>query len=215
VAVDRNREMTRRFGDVARYANVDARSKRARAAPLRDREDLERAQRRAGREQRAVGVHRHDVTALRMHEARADDVRVVLERGSERVGRSERGARGDRGAQQQVVEATARQAADIDVGTHISAAGRVDANARRRAAVGEHVAPQTEAFERMQRVGDQRVAAHLVARERLTIDEQHVAALCGEDARRGGAGGTCADDQDVDDVASHRGPGRVARTPFE
>jgi hypothetical protein len=127
----------------------------------------------------------------------ADDVAFAFECVRERVRRREPCTRCDGALQQHVVETTARHAAQRDVRRHVAAVRRIDANARRRTALGAYPRVEAEASERVQGVGNQRVAADLVARKRAAIDEQHVAALRGQDARGGGAGRAGADDQDI------------------
>ena len=56
----------------------------------------------------------------------------------------------------------------------------------------------------MQRVADQSVAADLVAREGPLIDKNDVDAFTAQNPRRGGSGGSRADDEDVATVVRAR-----------
>jgi hypothetical protein len=88
---------------------------------------------------------------------------------------------------------TARRPGHVD-----AAAARRDAGERRRGArFGHHLGEDAEAIEGTVRIGDEAVAADLVARERLRVDEDDAAAGARQPLCRRGAGRTGADDDRV------------------
>ncbi len=132
-----------------------------------------------------------------MLELGADDALALAQRRDEAQRREHPGAGRDRGAADDLVEALPRQhrqrAGHVD-----PAAARADAAERRRAPrLGQHLVLHAEAIEGAQRVGDQAVAADLVARKGVLVDQQHVAAGPRQPLRGGAAGGTGADHEHV------------------
>ena len=135
--------------------------------------------------------------------------RAVAQRRDEAHRREHARAGGDRGAADDLVEALPRQ--------HGEAAGHVDAAAARRDA-GERrrrCAPRpspgvehAEPVEGAVRVGDEAVAADLVARKRLRVDEDDVAAGTGEHLGGGAPAGPAPTT-----IASQRS-GRRSRSRF-
>ena len=143
----------------------------------------------------------------------------LLERRDEARRRVHAGAGRDRGPAQHVVELAPLQ--------HGQGAGHVDAAAARPDAGDmagllrqrHHLVEHTEPAHRMVRIRDQTVAADLVARERLGIDQHDVEAGAGERRGAGAARRSGADDQHVAALGQcrqaevHRRCGRVRSRP--
>jgi hypothetical protein len=140
----------------------------------------------------------HGVALL---QPRADDLLRAAVAGEQRrleaPRREQARARADGGAADDVVEDAPRQhgerAGDVEAAAARPDAGHV-AGALRR---GHGLLVDTEALERMVRVGDQAVAADLVAWEIVLVDEDDVDARARKPLGAGRAGGTGADDEDV------------------
>jgi hypothetical protein len=111
-----------------------------------------------------------------------------------------------RAAAQHVVEHAARQHGQR--ARHVDhAAARADAaHVLHRFGHRHHLVEHAEAAQRGVGVGDQPVAADLVAREDMLVDENDIAPGLGQPLRAGTAGGAGADDEDV--AGRGRGEGR-------
>ena len=143
----------------------------------------------------------HVAHALAVLQTRTDDARrgivAFAQRRDEARRREHPRPGGDRRSAQDVVEALSRQhrepARDVDT----AAVRRDAAELRRLLRLGHDGVETTELGERTVRVGDQAVAADLVARKRVGVDEDDVAAAARERVGDGAAGGSGADDDRV------------------
>jgi hypothetical protein len=178
-----------RFGRL----HVETRADRARRLAFADAERFQRAARRAGREDRVPRVHA-DV-AVAAFERRAGHLAVALDCAREPKRRDEACAALDRRDAHKVVEPMSRHARHFAPQRHRRAARRVHAHSVEQRRFVQYALLQPQPFERAQRVGDQAVAAHLFARERKAVDDQHVAPALGERQRSRGTRRAAADDE--------------------
>ena len=147
---------------------------------------------------------------------RADDgagLAPVADRRDEAHRREHPRPRSDSGVADDLVEALPRQHGERAGHVDASAARRDAAERRRHPRLGHHLPEHAKAVERTVGVGDEAIAADLVARERLGVDEDDVATGAGEPLRGGAAGRAGADDEHVAalrqerDVEIHAGTG--------
>ena len=175
--------------------HIAAQCHAARRLPLRHARREQRLRHRAGGEQhqrRAQIVRR--LAGLQL---RADDAALVFDGRAEAHRREHPRTGCHRGAAEDQVECLARQ--------HRQGAGHVDAPAARadaadmarRLRLREHGIEHAQFAQRVVRVGDQSIAANLVARKAVLIDEHHVETGARERDRRRTAGRAGADDQHV------------------
>ena len=175
--------------------DVAAQRDAARRAPLAHAGGDQRLRLRAGGQHHPAGAQ--VVHAAGCPEPRADDAAGLFDRRLESRRRQRPRAGGDRRAAQDVVKLAPWQ--------HCQLAGHVDAPAARPDAAdvsgtargGHHFVEHAELAHGVVRIGNQAVAAHLVAREGVLVGQHHADSSLRQRARRRAAGGACADHQHV------------------
>ncbi len=150
--------------------------------------------RAAGEHEPAAAQLARDLAPL---QPRADHGAALLERRDEAQRRKHPRARRHRRAAQDVIELPARQhrqrARHVD-----TPAARADAaHMRGRLRLRQHGIEHPELAQRMVRIGDQAVAADLVAREGMLVDQHGIEAGACQRGRGGAAGRAGADDEHV------------------
>ena len=152
---------------------------------------------------------RQDLAAnVALRHRRADDAAAAVgtaalriaafaQRRHEAQRREHAGAGADRGAADDLVEALPRQHREPAGHLDAAAARRDAGERRRRACLGHHRVEDAEPGQRVVGVGDEAVAADLVARKGMLVDEDDAAARLREQLRGGAAGRAGADDDDV------------------
>jgi hypothetical protein len=109
---------------------------------------------------------------------------MVLERAHCGERRPQIGAGGHRGVDEQRVEAQSGQAPELAGEDDAGAVGGVHVQRRRTHRFALDGRTQPHFVERVERVGNQPVAARLVARECVAVDERHAMAVARQRPRR-------------------------------